>query len=265
MSVPRNLEEYGTGKRGDIEHRTPDTYTDRDTYRGMIRSAKEHFRVTVKETDLFIHAPERLKDKAMQLVFDSRGQIESHIGMFPEFAKTLRPWRVDGPAPVIIRAMAEAGRNAGVGPMAAVAGAVAEYVGTGLLSDTGEVIVENGGDIFIMENGPVTVGIFAGASPLSLKLGLRFEQAGQPFAVCASSGTVGHSKSMGRADAVCVASESCPLADAVATAVGNRVESERDIENAIKFGKKISGVTGVVIIVGEKIGAWGDLEVVSVA
>lgn len=254
---------YGSGGKLVIK---PNAYTDRETYRGLVRSATDCYRVTVKETDLLIHAPESLKAKAIQLVYDSRGYLESHIEMFPEFATTLLPWQPDAPAPAIIRAMADAGMMAGVGPMAAVAGAVAEYVGAGLLSHAGEVIVENGGDIFIGKNGPVTVGVFAGDSPLSMKLGLRFEpdHGGGPFAVCASSGTVGHSKSLGRADAVCVVSESCPLADAAATSVGNRVKSERDIKSAIEFGKKIPGITGIVVIVGEKIGAWGDFEVVSI-
>jgi ApbE superfamily uncharacterized protein (UPF0280 family) len=160
--------------------------------------------------------------------------------------------------------MVWAGHQAGVGPMAAVAGAVAEHVGTDLLSQSSEVIVENGGDVFLKTKGPSIVGIFAGKSPLSLRIGLRVCPENAPISVCTSSGTVGHSKSMGKADAVCVVSRSCCLADALATAIGNIVSIESDIPKGIEFGKQVQGVQGVVIIVNKKIGAWGDIEIVQI-
>ena len=107
-----------------------------------------------------------------------------------------------------------AAQAAGVGPMAAVAGALAEQVGQRLLKSTSEVIIENGGDIFIGARQILTVGVYAGGSPLSLKLGLRIDPAKGIRGICTSSGTVGHSLSFGKADAVCVLSDSCALADA---------------------------------------------------
>lgn len=149
-----------------------------------------------------------------------------------------------------------------MGPMAAVAGAIAEYVGKGLLLHTDEVVVENGGDIFLRTKTPATVAIFAGESPLSLRVGLRTEPENTPLGICTSSGTVGHSLSMGKADAVCAVSESCSLADAAATSVGNHVKSHADIGQAIHFGKSIPGIMGLVIIIGDKIGMWGKLEII---
>ena len=125
-----------------------------------------------------------------------------------------------GDAVINMADMVKAGKNAGVGPMAAVAGAIAEHVGLGLLKSTNHVIVENGGDIFIKTDAPLTVGIFAGKSSLSLRIGIRLSGGPKPMAVCTSSGTVGHSLSLGRADAVCVAADSCAIADAAATAIG---------------------------------------------
>jgi len=148
--------------------------------------------------------------------------------------------------------------------MASVAGVIAEYVGRRLLPYSDEVIIENGGDIFVKKNSAVTVAVFAGKSPLSLKIGLRIDPCGLPIALCTSSGTVGHSLSFGKADAVCVISRSCALADAAATSVGNQVKSKHDIENALEFGKSIPGVTGLLIIIGDKLGAWGDLEIVPI-
>lgn len=65
----------------------------------------------------------------------------------PDFKLTLSPHPVLPGAPVIAEAMAASANLAGVGPMAAVAGAFAEFVGRDLMKVCAEVIVENGGDI----------------------------------------------------------------------------------------------------------------------
>lgn len=240
----------------------PMTYQSR-TYRKVIsRKYPSRFRVAVKETDLLICADQPLEHEARELILEYRGHIESYISIYPEFARTLAPWKINHPAPMIIREMSDAGLKAGVGPMAAVAGAIAEAVGKGLSALSKDVIVENGGDIFINSREPLTIGIFAGKSPLSMKIGLKLTPTGTPIAVCTSSGTVGHSLSLGKADAACVISDSCALADAAATAIGNRVKTKADIRSAIGFGKQIDGVRGLLIIVGDKIGAWGEIEIV---
>ncbi len=232
------------------------------TYRNTVRRKQSLFRVAVKETDLLICADQLFEAEARELILEYRGHIESYISMYPEFARTLLPWQINHPAPPIIREMADAGRTAGVGPMAAVAGAIAEFVGKGLLTLSNEVIVENGGDIFIRSDDPLTIGVFAGKSPLSMKIGLKLASQSKPIAVCTSSGTVGHSLSFGKADAACVISDCCALADAAATAVCNRVKSKADIRSAIHFGKQIDGIRGLLIIVEDKIGAWGEIEIV---
>jgi ApbE superfamily uncharacterized protein (UPF0280 family) len=144
--------------------------------------------------------------------------------------------------------------------MAAVAGAVAASVGENLLTVTDEVIIENGGDVFISVHRDVTIGIYAGPSPLSLKVGLKLKSSQKPMAVCTSSGTVGHSLSYGKADAICVLSASCALADAAATAIGNRINSPDDIEPAIQWGRSIEQVTGILAIIGDRMGMWGRIE-----
>jgi ApbE superfamily uncharacterized protein (UPF0280 family) len=220
------------------------------------------FRQVVKETDLFIHAEKPLEDITRESILKHRGYIEAYIKEHPEFATTLIPWHIIGPSPKIVREMAEAGEKAQVGPMAAVAGALAERVGRDLLSFSREIIVENGGDVFLKTDTAVTVGVFAGRSPLSMRIGLNMESSGRPVSVCTSSGTVGHSLSLGYADAVCVVSESCPLADAAATSIGNRVINKNDIPAAIDYGKTIEGVTGIVVIRDEEMGIWGNIEII---
>ena len=124
-----------------------------------------------------IHAGADLEQPAMESVFTHRGHIEAYIEQNPDFLHTLAPWPGKGPYPMVVGAMVKAGRQAGVGPMAAVAGAVAEFVGRDLLQHTDEVIVENGGDVFINILKPITISVYAGQSPLSMKLikGVRTE------------------------------------------------------------------------------------------
>jgi ApbE superfamily uncharacterized protein (UPF0280 family) len=235
------------------------------SYRNAIQGSRlVHFQVTVKETDLMVSATALLESAARELILLHRGYLETYIDQNPDFLTTLRPWRISGPAPAIVREMSLAGEKAGVGPMAAVAGAISEAVGRGLLQVSDEVIVENGGDTFLKTRLPVIVGIYAGNSPLSLKIGLKVDSTTRPVSLCTSSGTVGHSLSFGRADAVCVMSDSCALADAAATAVGNRVKTAGDIASAIHFGKSIPGVSGLVVIIGKDMGLWGSLEVIPV-
>jgi hypothetical protein len=174
----------------------------------------------------------------------------------------LVPWHEQALAPEVIRTMILAGSAAGVGPMAAVAGAVAETVGRALLKHSRQVVVENGGDVFLKTDGPVVAGLFAGNSPLNMKIGISLPGTGEGIGLCTSSGTVGHSLSTGTADAVCVLSHSCALADAAATAIGNRIRSPREIKPAIAFGQRIAGVLGVVVIAGREMGAWGQIELV---
>jgi ApbE superfamily uncharacterized protein (UPF0280 family) len=235
-------------------------------YRDQIRNDRlVSFNVIVQETDLLVMAQRALVDITKDLVIRYRGHIESYIQQHPEFTHSLVPWDLTDPAPEIIRQMVIAGQKAGVGPMAAVAGAIAESVGRELLAYSDEIIVENGGDIFIKTNQIETFVVFAGKSSLSMRLGLRIDSQAYPVAVCTSSGTIGHSYSGGEADAVCVLANECALADAAATAIGNQVRTANDINDAIGFGKRIENVRGIMVIIGGHIGIWGGIEVVPVA
>ena len=233
------------------------------TYRQRVCGLRLHsFQVVCQETDLMIQADRPLEYEAREQVLVCRGQIEGYIQRYPDFAVTLVPWQEQAFAPEIVREMIAAGRAAGVGPMAAVAGAVAEAVGRVLLNYSHQVVVENGGDVFIKTEGPVVAGLFAGNSPLSMKMGIKVQGTRNGIGLCTSSGTVGHSFSTGSADAVCVVSYSCALADAAATAICNRIRSPGEIKTAIAFGKRIAGVLGVVVVAGREMGAWGQVELV---
>ncbi len=235
------------------------------TYRNRVSKGRlTSFHIQIRQTDLWISARQDLSAVALQYAWTYRRFIEEYIRLRPEFLTSFSPLKEDPMAPPIIRDMLDAAQNAGVGPMAAVAGAIAQYVGKELLSHTTDLIVENGGDIFLQTLEEVRVGIFAGESPLSHKFALRLKPERMPLGVCTSSGTVGHSISLGRADAVCVISSSAILADAAATAVANKVKSEHDIRKALDSGMEIEGVQGVVVILGDKVGLKGDLEIAQI-
>ena len=220
------------------------------------------FDVCAGETDLRIGACTNLTDIAVNAVIKYRQQIEGYIRMYPEFFKSLIPVEVYPGASLIIKKMCNAAQTAGVGPMAAVAGAVSEMVGLELLKCSEEVVVENGGDIFIKTNLTRKVGIYAGKSPLSEKLAIEILPERTPVGICTSSGTVGHSLSFGKADAAVIISKDTFLADTAATATGNLVKSMADIDRAIEFASKITGVEGVLIIAGDRMGVWGNIKLV---
>jgi len=233
-------------------------YRKRVTAKGLVS-----FHVAVKETDLWVSADRRLEEETRDLVFDYRHQLERYIQSHPDFLTTLQPYREDPYAPLLVRKMIEVTRGIGVGPMASVAGAIAEYVAEGLLQWTEQVIVENGGDIFLKVNRPVTVSMLAGESSLSGKIGLMIPKEKMPLGICSSSGTVGHSLSLGIADLVCILSSSAVLADGAATALGNRIKSKKDLEKITTWADQVRGILGGLVILGDKMATWGDIELVA--
>ena len=243
---------------------TPPVAHQRRFYRDLIKSRDlQPFSVTVQETDLYILAQTRLEDEALRSILNHRYQLETYIRKHPSFLHAFAPLPPDPHAPPIVRGMLRAAEQAGVGPMAAVAGAFAEEVGKDLLRHTPQVVVENGGDLYVSVTQDMRIGIYAGSSPLSNRLALRIPFAKTPLGVCTSSGTVGHSVSFGRADAVTISAPSAFLADAAATAVGNCVKHRDDIQRGLDRAREIEGVCGALIIIEDHMGAWGEIELLS--
>jgi len=205
-------------------------------------------------------ADARFVPLAIADITEQNRRLRSYIADHPDFLHALAPVPVTRSAPPIARAMAKAARQAGVGPMAAVAGAIAESALRAMMA-AGAVhaLVDNGGDIAMILAEPVTVGIFAGDSPVR-DLALRFPPGDGVVSVCTSSGTVGHSLSFGIANAATVIAGDAALADAVATALGNVV---RDLDpEAIGRGMiplLATGVDGLLVIASDLLLTLGDL------
>jgi len=234
------------------------------TYRQCIKDEDlVSFHVVAKETDLHLRAQSKLRRETLRAIKECRLPLERYVERHPAFITALEPLPVAEDAPEMVREMAEAAQKAGVGPMAAVAGAIAEEVGRKLMRFSPEVIVENGGDIFLKTMKQRLVGVYAAQSAFTGRIALQVEPEETPLGICTSSGTVGHSLSFGRADAVIVLSPSAALADAAATAIGNTVKDAADIPGGIELAQSIEELNGVVIIVGDEMGVWGKVKISS--
>jgi ApbE superfamily uncharacterized protein (UPF0280 family) len=231
------------------------------TYRSWVKNKDLiTYKVVVEETDCYISAAANLESKARKAILKYRAILKKYILSHPLFLTTLEPFPVEKDGPLIVKAMAAAGAKASVGPMAAVAGAIAHFAGEELGQFSPEMIIENGGDIYIKSRKDRTIGIYAGKSQLSGKIGLEIAGKDTPLGISTSSGTVGHSLSFGKADAVVVLAETAILSDAIATGIGNLILESADIPRGIERARSIQGIRGIVIIKDEEIGMWGKIK-----
>ncbi len=236
------------------------------SYRSLEDGDLRSFRVAVKETDLLIRVDaasyrEDLPAGVEEVIYRGRLQLEAFIVERPDFRDTLKPWLAPAqdPPPPLARRLIQAANPAGVGPMAAVAGAFAELAGEFLRARCREVLVENGGDIYILSHKKRRIAVLAGESPFSSRLALEVPPRATPWGVCTSSRS-GPSLSLGQADAAVILAENAPLADAVATAAANRVRGREDVEEAVAFAAAIPGVFGALVILGDTLGAKGRVK-----
>lgn len=237
-------------------------YRERIYRKECLASDLVFFTVSQMESDLFIKASRDLSIEALSALKKARKIIKNYIKINPLFFESLIPIPNDPNAHSLIQDMIIAGNKAKVGPFASVAGAVAEYVGNALLEYTKELIIENGGDIFMKTAHPRKIKIFTDNKYFEDKICINIKSSSKPSGLCTSSGITGPSLSFGNSDAVTILSESATLSDAVATAIGNIVKTEKDIDYALLESRKIDGITGALIIIGRKIGIWGDMEFV---
>jgi ApbE superfamily uncharacterized protein (UPF0280 family) len=218
-------------------------YYQRYTYRGAnFRLASSHSQVILRE------------------IRRQRRILEAYIQRHPEFASALEPLPLLPRAPEVARRMQAAAEATGVGPMAAVAGTMAQLaVEAARAAGAAEAIVENGGDIYLDSPETVTVALYAGNHPLSGKLALRIDPHSMPLAVCSSSGTMGHSLSFGDCDLATVVAPDGALADAAATLAGNLVKTPEDIPGVLERIAALAGISGLLIVKGDKVGLAGNL------
>ncbi|MBU0712815.1 UPF0280 family protein [bacterium] len=228
------------------------------------------FRVEISylETDLWIACAPAISEHRFQkfvvnTIISLRNDIDEYTRNRRVFMDSFSALALDSDAPLIVQKMLNAAIQANVGPMAAVAGSFAEEIGKRIKTEfsPNELIVENGGDIYIDINEPVLIGIYAGDSPLSNKIALKVTPEYSPFGICTSSGTIGHSQSFGKADAVTIACKDTAEADAYATAFGNKVQSVNDIDSVIAETRSVRSILSALVIVDDKIAVQGKFDI----
>ena len=240
-------------------------------YRETMRQGRfNSFVVSYKQSDLWIgvnpiECSDDLKFFVLEEIKKLWQKLEDFIDIHPQIKNSLIPIEIPRNSPPEITKMIECGNRAGIGPMSSVAGFLSEYIGK-LIEEKfqpEEIIVENGGDIYLNVEDDITISIYAGNSPLSEKIAVKIPATKTPIGICTSSGKVGPSLSSGNADAVMIICEDTSLADAFATAFGNKVKTPADIESTLQETDKITEILSAIIICNDKIGIRGKFEIVA--
>ncbi len=238
-------------------------YKERSYRSRFSNDGRRWFCVKFLESDLWIgvdsgsyHAS--MEDKVYAFLVDLRRQMDAYLLMDPQYKTALTPYDAGLEAPTILKEMSRVSHKTGIGPMSAVAGAVAKHVADFL--GTKEVIVENGGDIYASVAEDMDISVFAGQSPLSEKVGLHIPAAAFPCGICTSSGTVGPSLSLGRADAMMIVCRDVLLADSYATAMANRIKTVNDLQPVIEQIQNIPEILGALAVKDDRLAVTGLYE-----
>ncbi|MBU4302590.1 MAG: UPF0280 family protein [Actinobacteria bacterium] len=233
---------------------------DKREYRGVMEpEGLICYRVAIGESDLYVCTEGEFESRARESLAKRRRELEEYLGRHSGFGLSFKPIPAVGDAPDIVVEMARASAVFDVGPMAAVAGAIAQSVGRDLLRFSRQVIVENGGDVFMAGGSERRVRVFAGEGAPAVDVKVVDTPEGLGF--CTSSATVGPSVSLGAADAVAVLAPTATLADAAASAFGNMVHSPEEIGEVLARASEFSEILGIIVVAGGSTGVWGGLEI----
>lgn len=238
------------------------------TYRNTFSKERfQSFVITYKEADLWVGIDpdsfkEEMKEMALSKLKASWDELEAYVTVDPFFKKSLKPCPVQETAPILAKQMATAGEKAGVGPWASLKGMLCEQVGMSLLENfsISEMVIENGGKLFVSLQNPLIVSIFAGDSPLSGMVGLEINAEQTPLGVCTSSETERTPMNFGKADAVIVASKNTMMADAFTTVLGNLIKKPGDVEKVLTRADNIPEISAAVLVCEDQIGIRGEFE-----
>jgi hypothetical protein len=223
-----------------------------DTHKRIYRTFTHHEAVLRICCDQF--------DVVVAEIVRQRRILEEYLARHPSFQSALAPIDLRSRAPEVARRMAWAARRAGVGPMAAVAGAMAQIAAEAALSaGAEEAIVDNGGDIYLKATEPVLVALGTGTARLADRLAFAVEPDETPLSICSSSGKMGHSMSFGLCDLATIVAKDAALADAAATQAGNLVKTVEDVDTALQQIMRIEGVDGVMLVKDDRVGLAGHL------
>jgi ApbE superfamily uncharacterized protein (UPF0280 family) len=217
-----------------------------------------HAKVEIAETAATIAAEGRFVERAVEALKATRSEIERQVRKDPFFLTTMEPYTPQDPGPVV-RRMCDASAVAGVGPMATVAGAVAQVALEAMVEqgcDHGWV--DNGGDVALVLSAPATMEVFHEPGAKTA-FGLGLEPTHGIIGVCTSSGRLGHSISLGDSDVALAVADSAFLADALATAIGNRVHGPSTLGTCFDPFKGTKGMIGALAMADGEVAMHGRL------
>ena len=222
---------------------------------------KERFKL--KETLVWITADEkRYIEIAKAEIKERRKELERFVRWHPYFLVTLECYQIEekDKIPEIVTRMIQSAGKFSIGPMSTVAGALAEFA-VEAMRDAGaaHAMVDNGGDIALLSDREMLVGIYAGESPFSNRLALKIKPSSTLLGICTSSGSVGHSISFGYADAATVISNSASLSDAAATVLCNFVTDAHSISKAFHVINHVKGIESALVIYKDTLATWGRM------
>lgn len=254
-------------------------------------SSQFSLEVSYKESDLYIGTDREInKETALSILKKYYKEVEDYSKINPSFLTSLSPLAQDKDAPSIIQDMINCSLLAGVGPFASVAGAIALYVGKEILQFTpsekahpvrkkfsngirergsltgftNEVIIENGGDIFLKITEDKRIGVYLGkrfaAKGGTEEITLKIKKRDYSFGIASSSSFIGHSLNFGKVDLVTVIAKDAVIADGFATALSNRVKKEDDIQEVLNLVQNVPLIEGILIAWEGKIFLWGGIE-----
>ncbi|MBU0693830.1 MAG: UPF0280 family protein [Candidatus Omnitrophica bacterium] len=230
-------------------------------YRNAVFS-KFSLEISHKESDLFISTNTKIdKELTLRILRKYYQEIEDYIKATPLFLTSLSPLEHDEAAPPIVKEMIESSHSTKIGPFSSVSGAIAQYVGKDLLNYTDEVIVENGGDIFLKINEDKRVGVYLGEKFQVANLLLRIKRRDNSFGIASSSSCIGHSLNFGQADLVTIVAHDPIIADGFATSLSNRIKKQKDAKETLAMAKKDPLIEGLLIALEGKIFLWGQIEI----
>ena len=246
-----SINDYGQGKNKFQVYRSAVKNND---YPGWL--------ISYRHSDIYISSDIDIGSKITAYLEEVYRELETHIKKNPGFFKSLSPVAAKSYYPEIIKKMCEFSQKFNVGPMAAVAGAVNDYLAGHLLNRCSRLIIENGGDLFIKSVSDITVNLYLKNPSFNDSISILIKGRDTPCGICSSSGVFGHSYSMGRCDLATVIASSSAAADAAATAAANSVKNQDDIQPAIDYFRTFEDISGILLIKDEKIGMWGKFQLV---
>lgn len=208
-------------------------------------------KVEIEETAATIAADRDYIEPAVTAIKSARAEIERKIRRDDFFLTTLEPYVPNDDDGRVIRRMCEASSIAGVGPMATVAGTIAQEAMEAMISEgCAHGWVDNGGDIALLLESAGTVEIFSNPDSRSA-YALEIEPTDTVIGICTSSGRLGHSISFGNSDAALAIADDAVLADALATAIGNRVAEVDSLKTCFDPFNRVEGfIAGLAMIDG---------------